>query len=56
MTTEQLLDEAWHALFHMDVREIRRHLPANEVAQIYEAACVEAERVRGLIQMGVKAS
>jgi hypothetical protein len=48
MTPEirKLLDDCWHALFHLDTREIARHLPPAEVEEAWQAACVEGERVR----------
>lgn len=57
MTTQavvELLDAAWHALAHLDVRQQRRILPKEEVDGYYETACLEGDRVQGLLSDALK--
>jgi hypothetical protein len=46
---EELLDEAWHALFHLDLGQIERK-PSGEQWKAYLTACEEGAKVRKKIE------
>lgn len=50
LTDSELLDEARHALFHLDIRTIKKYLPKEEVEQAYNKACENAEQVMAKIK------
>jgi len=48
-----LLDEAWHALFHMDIRLLRKHTSAEATETAYQHACEDAEDTRTKISAAI---